>query len=171
MDPRAGPLHARTHHQTVRRWLHHGADSPADRELSRVPRRAHPRLRVLIRRSDDLRGGSQASGRQGFVPGPDAGSGSPRPGPWHRRPGGPGQRGRWPYRTPRHASVPGSSARPLAIPPAAITGVPAAGGEGAWIGTPLLATHEAIEVSDRYKKCIVESDGQDTVYTEVWDIM
>lgn len=47
----------------------------------------------------------------------------------------------------------------------------AAGGEGAWIGTPLLATHEAVEVSDRHKKCIVESDGQDTVYTEVWDIM
>ena len=53
----------------------------------------------------------------------------------------------------------------------ALAAVLAAGGEGAWIGTPLLATHEAIEVSDRYKKCIVESDGQDTVYTEVWDIM
>jgi nitronate monooxygenase len=53
----------------------------------------------------------------------------------------------------------------------ALAAVLAAGGEGAWLGTPLLATHEAIEVSDRYKKCIVESDGQDTVYTEVWDIM
>ena len=53
----------------------------------------------------------------------------------------------------------------------ALAAVLAAGGEGVWLGTPLLATHEAIEVSDRYKKCIVESDGQDTVYTEVWDIM
>lgn len=52
-----------------------------------------------------------------------------------------------------------------------LAAVLAAGGEGVWLGTPLLATHEAIEVSDRYKKCIVESDGQDTVYTEVWDIM
>jgi len=55
--------------------------------------------------------------------------------------------------------------------PRALAAVLAAGGEGAWLGTPLLATHEAIEVSDRYKKCIVESDGQDTIYTEVWDIM
>ncbi|HVG79985.1 MAG TPA: nitronate monooxygenase [Patescibacteria group bacterium] len=53
----------------------------------------------------------------------------------------------------------------------ALAAVLAAGGEGAWLGTPLLATHEAIEVSERYKKCIVESDGQDTVYTEVYDIM
>jgi nitronate monooxygenase len=53
----------------------------------------------------------------------------------------------------------------------ALAAVLAAGGEGAWLGTPLLATHEAVEMSDRYKKCIVESDGQDTVYTEVWDIM
>jgi len=53
----------------------------------------------------------------------------------------------------------------------ALAAVPAAGGEGAWIGTPLLATHEAIEVSEAYKKCIVESDGQDTVFTRVYDIM
>jgi nitronate monooxygenase len=53
----------------------------------------------------------------------------------------------------------------------ALAAVLAAGGEGAWLGTPLLATHEAIEVSDTYKECIVESDGQDTVYTEVYDIM
>jgi len=53
----------------------------------------------------------------------------------------------------------------------ALAAVLAAGGEGAWLGTPLLATHEAVEISDRYKKSIVESDGQDTVYTEVWDIM
>jgi nitronate monooxygenase len=52
-----------------------------------------------------------------------------------------------------------------------LAAVLAAGGEGAWIGTPLLATHEAIEVSDAYKKCIVQSDGQDTVFTKVYDIM
>ena len=53
----------------------------------------------------------------------------------------------------------------------ALAAVLVAGGEGAWIGTPLLATHEAIEVSEAYKKCIVESDGQDTVFTRVYDIM
>jgi nitronate monooxygenase len=53
----------------------------------------------------------------------------------------------------------------------ALAAVLAAGAEGAWIGTPLLATHEAIEVADSYKKCIVESDGQDTVFTRMYDIM
>ena len=53
----------------------------------------------------------------------------------------------------------------------ALAAVLAAGGEGAWIGTPLLATHEAVGISEAHKKCIVESDGQDTVYTEVYDIM
>lgn len=53
----------------------------------------------------------------------------------------------------------------------ALAAVFAAGAEGAWIGTPLLATHEAVEVADSYKKCIVESDGQDTVFTRVFDII
>ena len=53
----------------------------------------------------------------------------------------------------------------------ALAAVLAAGGEGAWIGTPLLATYEAVGISDAHKKCIIESDGQDTVYTEVYDIM
>ena len=53
----------------------------------------------------------------------------------------------------------------------ALAAVLAAGGEGAWIGTPLLATHEAVEVAESYKKCIVESDGQDTIFTRVFDIM
>jgi nitronate monooxygenase len=53
----------------------------------------------------------------------------------------------------------------------ALAAVLAAGGEGAWIGTLLLATHEAIEMSEAYKKCIVESDGQDTVFTRVYDIL
>jgi nitronate monooxygenase len=53
----------------------------------------------------------------------------------------------------------------------ALAAVLAAGGEGAWIGTPLLATNEAVEVAESYKKCIVESDGQDTIFTRVFDIM
>ena len=53
----------------------------------------------------------------------------------------------------------------------ALAAVLAAGGEGAWIGTPLLATYEAVGISDAHKKCIIESDGQDTVYTQVYDIM
>jgi len=53
----------------------------------------------------------------------------------------------------------------------ALAAVLAAGGEGAWIGTPFLATPEAIEVSDAYKERIVGSDGQDTIYTRVFDII
>jgi nitronate monooxygenase len=53
----------------------------------------------------------------------------------------------------------------------ALAAVLAAGAEGVWIGTPLLATHEAVEVADSYKKCIVESDGQNTIFTRVFDIM
>jgi nitronate monooxygenase len=53
----------------------------------------------------------------------------------------------------------------------ALAAVLAAGAEGAWLGTPLLATHEAVEVAESYKKCIVESDGQDTVFTRVFDIL
>jgi nitronate monooxygenase len=53
----------------------------------------------------------------------------------------------------------------------ALAAVLAAGGEGAWLGTPLLATHEAIGISEAHKKCILDSDGQDTVYTEVYDII
>lgn len=47
----------------------------------------------------------------------------------------------------------------------------AAGADGAWIGTALLATPEAVEVSDAHKRRIVQSDGEDTVYTEVFDIV
>jgi hypothetical protein len=59
----------------------------------------------------------------------------------------------------------------VAVTGRSLAAVLAAGGEGAWISTPLLATPEAIEVSETYKKCIVESDGQDTVVTTVYDIM
>ncbi len=46
-----------------------------------------------------------------------------------------------------------------------------AGADGAWVGTAFLATPEAIEIPQEYKQLIVESDGQDTVYTKVYDIM
>jgi nitronate monooxygenase len=47
----------------------------------------------------------------------------------------------------------------------------AAGADGAWIGTALLATPEAVEVSDAHKQRILQSDGEDTVYTDVFDIV
>src|SRR5262249_14071491 len=47
----------------------------------------------------------------------------------------------------------------------------AAGGGGVWVGVPLLGAHEGGGVAGRFKKCIVDTDGQDTVYTEVYDIM
>jgi nitronate monooxygenase len=46
-----------------------------------------------------------------------------------------------------------------------------AGAEGAWVGTAFLATPEAVEVSNEHKQRIVNSDGEDTVYTEVFDIV
>ncbi|MEX2159923.1 MAG: nitronate monooxygenase [Dehalococcoidia bacterium] len=47
----------------------------------------------------------------------------------------------------------------------------ASGADGASMGTAFIATPEAIEVPDSYKQRIVESDGFDTVYTEVFDIV
>jgi nitronate monooxygenase len=47
----------------------------------------------------------------------------------------------------------------------------AAGADGAWAGTAFLATPEAVEVPDEYKARIVRSNGEDTVYTEVFDIV
>jgi nitronate monooxygenase len=45
-----------------------------------------------------------------------------------------------------------------------------AGADGAWLGTPFLATQEAIEIDDDYKAAIVASDGGDTVFTHTYDI-
>ncbi|MGH9024635.1 MAG: NAD(P)H-dependent flavin oxidoreductase [Acidimicrobiia bacterium] len=45
------------------------------------------------------------------------------------------------------------------------------GADGAWVGTPFLATTEAVEVHDVHKKLIVDSDGSDTVFTHVYDIV
>ncbi len=52
-----------------------------------------------------------------------------------------------------------------------LAAVLAAGAEGAMLGTALLATPEASEVTDAFKQLIVESDGEDTVFTEVFDIL
>ncbi|MBI1885597.1 MAG: nitronate monooxygenase [Chloroflexi bacterium] len=52
----------------------------------------------------------------------------------------------------------------------ALAAVLAAGGDGAWVGTAFLATPEAEEIPDAYKELIVRSDGEDTIYTEVFDI-
>ncbi len=45
-----------------------------------------------------------------------------------------------------------------------------AGADGAWLGTVLLATPEAIEIDDDYKAQIVASDGSNTVFTRAHDI-
>ncbi|HEU0073786.1 MAG TPA: nitronate monooxygenase [Dehalococcoidia bacterium] len=47
----------------------------------------------------------------------------------------------------------------------------AAGAEGAMLGTALLATPEATDVPQSSKQRIVESDGGDTVFSTVWDIV
>jgi nitronate monooxygenase len=52
-----------------------------------------------------------------------------------------------------------------------LAAVLAAGAEGAWVGTALLATPEAVEVPDSFKECIVKSDGQDTTFTRLYDLI
>lgn len=52
-----------------------------------------------------------------------------------------------------------------------LAAVLAAGAEGAVLGTALLATPEATEVPDSSKQRILESDGQDTVFSTAWDIV
>ncbi len=52
-----------------------------------------------------------------------------------------------------------------------LAAVLAAGADGAWLGTAFLATPEAVEVPDAYKERIVHSDGEDTVYTRVFDVI
>jgi nitronate monooxygenase len=47
----------------------------------------------------------------------------------------------------------------------------AAGADGAWAGTAFLATPECQEIPDEHKKLIVESDGEDTVYTRAYDVL
>jgi nitronate monooxygenase len=45
-----------------------------------------------------------------------------------------------------------------------------AGADGAWVGTAFLATPEAVEVHEVHKRLVVESDGDDTVFTRAYDI-
>ncbi len=52
-----------------------------------------------------------------------------------------------------------------------LAAVLAAGAEGAWMGTAFVATPEAIEVPEPFKEVIVRSDGEDTVFTQVYDLI
>ena len=51
-----------------------------------------------------------------------------------------------------------------------LAAVLAAGADGAWIGTRLLATPEA-EIAEEHKQMIVQSSAGDTVFTPVYDIV
>ena len=53
----------------------------------------------------------------------------------------------------------------------ALAGVLGAGGEGASLGTALLATPEAVEVPETFKERILLSDGQDTTFTRLYDLL
>jgi nitronate monooxygenase len=52
-----------------------------------------------------------------------------------------------------------------------LAAVLAAGADGVMLGTAFLATPECVEVRDEHKRLIVESDGQDTVHTQIYDFM
>ena len=52
-----------------------------------------------------------------------------------------------------------------------LAAVLAAGADGAWMGTAFVATEENDERPDSHKELIVSSDGDDTVYTQVFDIL
>ena len=53
----------------------------------------------------------------------------------------------------------------------ALAAVLAAGAQGASLGTALLATPEAVEVPQAFKERIVLSDGQDTAFTRLYDLL
>ena len=53
----------------------------------------------------------------------------------------------------------------------ALAGVLATGAEGASLGTAVLATPEAVEVPEAFKEQVVLSDGQDTTFTRVYDLL
>ena len=53
----------------------------------------------------------------------------------------------------------------------ALAAVMAAGAQGASLGTALLATPEAVEVPEVFKERVVQSDGQDTTYTRLYDLL
>ena len=53
----------------------------------------------------------------------------------------------------------------------ALAGAIAAGADGASLGTAFLATPEAVEVPSAFKERIVQSDGQDTAFTRLYDLL
>ena len=53
----------------------------------------------------------------------------------------------------------------------ALAAVLAAGAEGASLGTALLATPEAVEVPQAFKERILLSDGEDTTFTRLYDLL
>ena len=53
----------------------------------------------------------------------------------------------------------------------ATAAVLAAGADGVMVGTAFLATPEAVEALDSHKRIILESNGEDTVHTQVYDFM
>jgi len=53
----------------------------------------------------------------------------------------------------------------------ALAAVLAAGADGAWAGTAFLATPECVEIPEEYKRIVVESDGEDTIYTRSYDVL
>lgn len=52
-----------------------------------------------------------------------------------------------------------------------LAAVLAAGADGALLGTPFLATPECDSIAEEKKRFIVESDGQNTVHTQAFDIL
>lgn len=53
----------------------------------------------------------------------------------------------------------------------ALAAVLAAGADGAWAGTAFLATPECVEIPEEHKQTIVDSDGEDTIYTRAYDVL
>jgi nitronate monooxygenase len=53
----------------------------------------------------------------------------------------------------------------------ALAAVLSAGADGAWAGTAFLATPECVEIPEEHKQVIVQSDGEDTIYTRVYDVL
>ena len=53
----------------------------------------------------------------------------------------------------------------------ALAGVMGAGADGASLGTAMLATPEAVEVPDTFKERVILSDGQDSTFTRLYDLL
>ena len=53
----------------------------------------------------------------------------------------------------------------------ALAGVLGTGADGASLGTAMLATPEAVEVPETFKERVLLSDGQDTTFTRLYDLL